>query len=161
MNTSQMERIWIFASEKVISESLGNEIVSEIKLFLSQWKAHGKPLASNVEILGNHFIKIAVDESFENASGCSIDTMVKFIQSIESEFSINLTDRSLVYFRNDKNEIFSDKFQNVKNLIRSGKINEKTLVYNTAVNNSSEFGNSWISVAKDTWLKKYFQNIHV
>ncbi len=153
-------KVWIFASPKSISKDISAEILTHIDAFLKQWKAHGKELKSFKEFIDGHFLIIAVDESFEQATGCSIDSMVHFIAEIEKKYQINFTDRSLVYYRLNE-EVKSTNFLNIKELVHSGEIDENTPVYNNSIINGKQLKSEWIETAAKTWLKKYFQNSSV
>ena len=94
---SEESRIWIYAAEKALSQDQQNYIINGISEKLKDWNAHKKPLTAGVKILENHFIVIALDESKNGASGCSIDTLQNTIQNIEKELSIPLMNRLNVF----------------------------------------------------------------
>lgn len=152
------DRIWIFSSSNDLNSQIQDQIITQIESFLSQWEAHGKELVSRVWIENDRFIIIAVNESFEKASGCSIDKMMKFISQIEQRFELNLTDRSLIYYENENESIISQKFNEIRGSVNSGKISENTIIYNTAINSGSQFKNDWKLKAGESWISKYFQN---
>jgi len=97
-------RIWIYASEKALTEDQQSHILTYIAEHLKGWNAHKVPLTAGVTILENHFIVVALDEGKNGASGCSIDTLQKTIQELEKELSISLMNRLNVFCRID-NEI--------------------------------------------------------
>ena len=90
-------RIWLYAAENPLSKDQHNYILNVISEDLKVWNAHKQPLTAGVSILENHFIVIALDESTNGASGCSIDTLQKTIQKIEKELSIPLMNRLNVF----------------------------------------------------------------
>ena len=90
-------RIWLYACEKALTQSQQDYILNIISEELKGWNAHQQPLTAGVTILENHFIVVALDESKNGASGCSIDTLQKTIQKIEKEFSISLMNRLNVF----------------------------------------------------------------
>ena len=97
-------RIWIYASEKALTTEKQSHILNYIAEHLKDWNAHNVSLTAGVTILENHFIVVALDESKNCASGCSIDTLQKTIQELEKELSISLMNR-LNVFCNIDNEI--------------------------------------------------------
>ena len=97
-------RIWIYASEKTLTNEHQIHILNYISEHLKGWNAHKVPLTAGVTILENHFIVVALDEGKNGASGCSIDTLQKTIQELEKELSISLMNRLNVFCRID-NEI--------------------------------------------------------
>ncbi|MBT3612617.1 MAG: hypothetical protein HN522_06740 [Flavobacteriales bacterium] len=90
-------RIWLYAAENALSKVQQTYILKVISEELNGWNAHKKPLTAGVSILENHFIVIALDESKNGASGCSIDTLQNTIQKIEKELSIPLMNRLNVF----------------------------------------------------------------
>ena len=90
-------RIWLYACEKALTQSQQDYILNIISEELKGWNAHQQPLTAGVTILENHFFVVALDESKNGASGCSIDTLQKTIQKIEKEFSISLMNRLNVF----------------------------------------------------------------
>ena len=90
-------RIWLYASENALSKDQQKYILNIISKDLIGWNAHKQPLTAGVTILENHFIVIALDESKNGASGCSIDTLQNTIQKIEKELSIALMNRLNVF----------------------------------------------------------------
>ena len=90
-------RIWLYAAENALSKDQQNYILNVISEDLKGWNAHKVSLTAGVTILENHFIVIALDESKNGASGCSIDTLQNTIQKIEKELSIALMNRLNVF----------------------------------------------------------------
>jgi len=90
-------RIWIYAAENALSKDQQNYILKIISEELKGWNAHQQPLTAGVTILENHFIIIALDESKNAASGCSIDTLQNTIQKIEKGLTLSLMNRLNVF----------------------------------------------------------------
>ena len=90
-------RIWLYTAENALSKDQQNYILNIISEDLKSWNAHKKPLTAGVTILENHFIIIALDESKNVASGCSIDILQNTIQKIEKELSIPLMNRLNIF----------------------------------------------------------------
>ena len=67
--------------------------------FLNQWTSHGNDLQAGVNLPYDRFIVLGLNESIQSASGCSIDSSVRFIQSIEEQFDIVLLDKMNVTFK--------------------------------------------------------------
>ena len=94
-------RIWIYASEKSLSQNQESYILKFISNHLQNWEAHQLPLTAGVTILEHHFIVVALDESKNKASGCSIDTLQKKIQEVEKVLSISLMNRLNIFCKID------------------------------------------------------------
>ena len=95
--TAEQSRIWIYASEQKLTQDQEGHILKHISTHLQNWEAHKVPLTAGVTILDNRFIVVALDESENGASGCSIDALQKLIQNLEQELSISLLNRLNVF----------------------------------------------------------------
>ena len=95
-------RIWIYQSNRSFSEVELVEIRAALDQFLSEWTAHGSDLNAGYEIPYNRFIVIALDQSIAGATGCSIDASVRFIQSLEQKYTVDLLDKMNVSYKQVK-----------------------------------------------------------
>lgn len=149
-------RVWIYQANKQLSASEQVLIGEKCNAFLQQWAAHGQSLKSSFQILHDKFLVISVDESFNQASGCSIDASVALIKEIEQELSINFFDRTQVSFLID-NEIVDIPMADLKTQVANGTIQSNTLTFNNLVADIKSFNHDWKVEAKNSWLKRYFQ----
>ena len=65
----------------------------KLELFLSSWAAHSKKLHCNGTILFGQYLILSVNEDLENASGCSIDSSVRFVKALGQELDIDFFNR--------------------------------------------------------------------
>jgi len=94
-------RIWIYASERQLSYEQEQYILKSISDHIQNWEAHKVALTAGVTILEHHFIFVALDQSKNKASGCSIDTLQNKIQEIEKVLSISLMNRLNIFCKID------------------------------------------------------------
>jgi hypothetical protein len=94
-------RVWVYLSNRLLSKEEQGGITRELKAFVAQWAAHGHQLQASAQILWNGLIVLAVDETVEPASGCSIDSSVNFIRSLGNRFNFNPFDRTVFAFLKD------------------------------------------------------------
>ena len=148
-------RVWIYQSDKILSDRDCKLILEQAKSFLIQWSAHGSGLKSSAKIFHNRFVALFLDEQHTQASGCSIDSSVNFIKSIGAQLGINFFDRSKVAFLID-DEIYIESLSKLKEKVAEGVIDENTLTFNNLVGNKKEFIDQWQVAASETWLNRYF-----
>lgn len=150
-----MERIWIYQSNRELSDQ--ERVLAQNKLqgFTEQWKAHGKELAARAEIRHNRFIILFLNEDLEAASGCSIDSSVRFLKAIEEELGIDLFDRMQTAYL-DGDAVKAASRAELENLLATGEITEDTLVFDNTVTNSDELAARWIVPIKDSWHSRVF-----
>ena len=91
-------RVWIYSSDQEIPDQSIPEIHQEIQAFAKNWLSHGSGLKATGGILHNYFIVLLVDEISNKPGGCSIDTSVKFIQSIGEKYNVNFFNRRIFHY---------------------------------------------------------------
>lgn len=149
-------RIWIYQADRKFTEEEIKDIQQLTKVFLNNWAAHGNKLACSAKIFHNQFFVLTVFEDFQQPSGCSIDSSVHFVQSLEEQFNISFMDRSKVAFIID-GEVYLEPLPQVKNRIAEGFINEDTLTFNNLIDKKEDLETKWIIPAKKSWLNRYFK----
>ena len=153
-NLPDESRIWIYqANRKMSDEEIAN-IEERTREFLSQWTAHGADLEAGFEIRYNRFIVIGLNQSSASASGCSIDASVKFIQSLEKEYGIDLLDKMNVTFYNG-NYIAHKSLSEFKAMAKARSISKNTVVFNNLVDNKSDYKEHWEVPAKYSWHSRF------
>ncbi|UXP33174.1 hypothetical protein N6H18_04295 [Reichenbachiella agarivorans] len=148
-------RVWIYQASKELDTQDIDLIQQAAEPFLNSWAAHGAALKSAFKVLHNKFLIITVDESFNQASGCSIDASVGLVKKLEQTLHTTFFDRTKVCFMVG-DEIFESPLTELKSLIQQGKITKNTLTFNNLVPNIKEMKEGWMVPAQDTWINRYF-----
>ena len=152
---SEESRIWIYQSNRTLSIIEINEIESKIKDFLISWTAHGSDLQASFIIKYSRFIVISLNESFNLATGCSIDSSVRFIQELEAEYGVSLLDKINVSYRHGEFIAYKPLIE-FKKMIKNRSISKKTIVFNNLINSKSEFLNNWEVPIEESWHNRFF-----
>jgi len=148
-------RVWIYQSDRELTSSEQDIIDEHVVKFLNDWAAHGSGLQSSGKIFHNRFLVLLVDEAQAQASGCSIDSSVHFVQSLESKLGVNFFDRTKVAFLSE-GEVFLEPLVNIRNRTTNGKIYQDTLTFNNLVRDKNEMEEKWMVPVGETWLEEYF-----
>ena len=107
-NFPDNSRIWIYTSNRIVSEADQQEMSGPVRDFLEKWAAHGTQLAAAGAWLNGYQLVIALDESVAGASGCSIDAQTRFMRQLGEEYSIDWFDRmSMIIEEEGKTERIS------------------------------------------------------
>jgi len=147
-------KVWVYQSDREFTSEEVINLKTTIDSFLKEWAAHGKSLKGAVDIFYNRFIVIGVDQEYESASGCSIDSLTRFIQQLEKEFSISLLNRTQVAFKSVSN-IETTSLSDFQKLLNEGMINEETIVFNNLVATKEEFLKNWEVPVKESWHRQF------
>ena len=153
-NLPSNSRVWIYQSAREFSNKEVDFIALKSEDFINQWTRHGDDLKGSFTIKYRQFLILSVDESFNNISGCSIDSSVRFIQELEKELQLDLMNKMNVTFKNNDtiNLVNLAAFQK---FAKDGKIGQETIVFNNMVNTKEDFENNWEVPAKKSWHKRF------
>lgn len=143
-------RVWIYQANRGFSQDELEEIKPKINQFLKQWTVHGKALKAGFEIRYKRFIILGLDESQANASGCSIDASVHFIQNLEQKYNVDLLDKMNVSFKNG--EFVAHKpLLDFKKMVKQKAVSPQTIVFNNLVNTKQEYKEFWEVPMTESW----------
>lgn len=98
---SPSSRVWYYLADQTFDGTESDYIQSRIDEFVSiQWKSHGAKLNATGVLLNNQLIALSVDDNSLDASGCSIDSSVKFIKELGAELNVDFFNRLYVLISN-------------------------------------------------------------
>ncbi len=148
-------KIWIYQSNRKFSDAEFSEIETDVISFLEKWESHSVGLESSYQMKYNRFIIVAVNQDVQAATGCSIDSLVQFIQKLEQKYSVDLLDKMNVTFKNGEH-IAHKTLIDFKKMAKEKAVTENTIVFNNLVNSIEEFNESWEVPAMDSWHSRFF-----
>jgi hypothetical protein len=94
----------------------------------------------------DHFIILAADEHYAEASGCSIDDSVRTIRAASERTGLNFLDRTTVAFKKGES-IDLVAINDLKSGLSEGKWNADTLVFNNLVPSAGQLS-EWVVPAR-------------
>lgn len=153
-NLPNNSRVWIYQSDREFNSQEIEFISAKAEDFINQWTRHGDDLKGSFTIKYNQFLVLAVDESFNNVSGCSIDSSVRFIKELENELQLDLMDKMNITFK-DNDTINLVKLSDFQRFAKEKRITKETIVFNNMVNTKEDFESSWEVPAKESWHKRF------
>ena len=121
--------------------------------FVVGWKAHGARLAASYRLIADQFLIIAVDESQQQATGCSIDKSVHLLQEFGNKENLDFFNRMLVHVM-ENGTFTSYSTSELKDAIAQGIVGPNTQVMNTTATTLAESGMGTIDLA-DSWAAKF------
>ncbi|MBO9153703.1 hypothetical protein ACFOTA_15900 [Chitinophaga sp. GCM10012297] len=150
-NFSPESRVWIYQSNRPFSAQESAEIEEQLHQFTAQWNSHGTPVKGWGRLLFDQVIVLMADEAEAGVSGCSTDSSVRIIKSMERQYNVNLFDRLALGF------VVKDKLQllplaQVSYALEKGYITPDTLYLNNTVQTKGELEARWLTPLKNSWL---------
>ena len=149
-------RLWIYQCNRSFNSIEAESIESKLIDFISTWEAHGKPLSASYDFPYNRFVILALDQSINEASGCSIDTSVRFIQSLEKEYDVDLMDKMNVSFKQGEFVAYKSLTE-FRKMVKQKAVSKNTIVFNNLVTNIHEYKANWEVPAKDSWHNRFIK----
>lgn len=147
-------RVWIYQSSRSFSAEEVEEVRQLLDEFITQWTAHGSQLRAGYDLPYNRFIVLGLDQSHASASGCSIDSSVRFIQALEQKFQLELLDKMNVSYK--QGEFIAYKpLKDFRKMAKDKAVSLNTVVFNNLVTNKHEYLNHWEVPASESWHGRF------
>lgn len=152
---SDEARVWVYQANRLFEQQELAEVMGKAQTFLTDWASHGNPLQGSATILHNQFLIIAVEESFQGATGCAVDASIQFIRELEESMQLSMLDRTQVAFQQDGENIVVPLAQ-LPTRIRQGTINAEMLTFDNTITKKQDLATKWLIRAEDAWFGRYF-----
>lgn len=147
-------RVWVYQSEREFTQEEIDFISKNAIQFIENWTKHGSDLQGSFTIKYNQFLVLAVDEGFNDVSGCSIDASVHFVQELEKALKVDMMNKMNISFK-DGNNINIVKMSLFKEFAKENKVNADTVVFNNMITIKGDFENKWEVPANQSWHKRF------
>ncbi|MFN9783129.1 MAG: ABC transporter ATPase [Sphingobacteriales bacterium] len=148
-------RVWIYQADRRFTMQEALQIEAMLDGFVEQWNTHGTPVKGFATMFFGQFIVLMADESGATVSGCSTDSSVRLIKSIEQTFQVALFNRQLLGF------VMKDNIQllplaQLSYAVEHGFVTRDTLYFNNTVQTKAELQEKWMIPAGNSWLSGKF-----
>ena len=146
-------RVWIYQSSRFFMMSEALTIEEMMEDFIINWKTHGEVVKGYANMFFGQFIIIMADESLSGISGCSTDSSVRLIKSIEEKFKVDMFNRqNLAFVLNEKVQLLP--LSQINYAFENDFINKDTIYFNNIVQTKEELEAKWMIPVKESWLSK-------
>lgn len=150
---SDTARLWVYQANPPFPEEAIPEIEAALQRFAQQWVSHNRQLKATAEVLHNRFVLLMVDESQADASGCSIDSSVRFLKQLQAQYGVDLFDR-MVFSYKDGEAVRTVNRDEFAALYEAGAIDDRTLVFDTLIDSKADFESGWLKPLGESWHKR-------
>lgn len=149
-------RVWIYQANRSFSDQEISELENKLSIFIENWTAHGSDLQSGFLVKYKRFIVIALNQSLNKATGCSIDASVHFIQQLEKDYNVDLMDKMNVSYKQGE-YIAYKTLLDFKQMAKDKAVSKDTIVFNNMVTNIAEFNENWEVPASESWHSRFIK----
>jgi hypothetical protein len=144
-------KVFIYQSNRLLMMSEALQLEELLETFVNEWESHGAAVKGYANLLFGQFVVFMADDTDAKICGRSIDSVARFAQEIEKQFSISLLDRhSLAFVVKDKIQLLP--MSQFKYSIENNFITPDTLYFNNLVTDKKSFLSNWIIPIKQSWL---------
>jgi hypothetical protein len=145
-------RLWIYQSSRLFTISEVLQVEDLLDEFVENWLSHGAPVKGFASVFFGQFIVLMADETETTIGGCSTDSSVRLIKTIETKFQLHLFDRqSLAFVVKDKVQLLP--YTQLAYAVENGFIKPETLYFNNTVQTKADLEENWIIPVKNSWLR--------
>jgi hypothetical protein len=149
-------RLWIYQANRFLSDSELEKMQLELEKLMQSWNTHGKKLETGYAVFYNSTIVLAVNEDYQYASGCSIDSSVHMLKKIGIELNVDFFNRMQVLYQlNTTCHLIS--LNDFIDKIIAGEINKDTLVFDTLAARKSDLPEDVLVSVQQSWHKQFIR----
>ena len=133
-------RVWIYTANRPLDPTEAVFIQENLDSFANHWKAHGSQLKAKARMMNEFTIVFVVDQDQADASGCSVDSSVRFVKELGKELNVDFFNRLNVLIETDNGERKLHPYRKISEL-PSGHA-----YYNPMVQSLKELKEDWFVV---------------
>lgn len=148
-------RLFIFSADRQLNSNDLGKAIPAIEAFLSQWTVHKQEPTVGYQIRYGQFLLVGVDESKLPPSGCSIDSLTRFMKQLGSDIGVEWIDGPEVLYRNAEGVQGISRQQFAK-LAVLGEVDAATTVFNNTIQRLGELDAYWEVAASESWHGRAF-----
>nr|WP_314558531.1 ABC transporter ATPase [uncultured Capnocytophaga sp.] len=147
-------RVWVYQCNRSFTEEEQAQLNTQLQEFINRWKVHGKDLLSAFELRYNRFIVIGASPDAHGVGGCSLDTLARFIQELETQYNVTLLDRMNVSYRQGEYIAYKN-LSDFKKMVKDKAVSAQTIVFNNLVNTKLEYEENWEVPLEESWHNRF------
>ncbi len=149
-------RVWIFGLERSLNDGETRRLEEGLTQFAASWDSHKVAVKAAFKIVLNRFVIIAA-ESTDGVSGCSIDSMVRNLKSLQDSMGLGAPRGNLIFFSDEEGKVQSVDHLSFYDTVDSGQIKPRTKVFDTLVQNLGQLrAGRFEPPFEESWHSKTF-----
>jgi hypothetical protein len=147
-------RVWFFIADRPLTEAEAMQLNEAMSEFVSGWKSHGSALSAGFELRWNALLTVAVDESVESPSGCSIDKVFRLLNDFAAATGIDFLNRLLLLVTKPDGTAHIYTRESATKAINSGELKENTAVADVMHAKLGDFMANPLQSFREHWMGK-------
>ena len=147
-------RVWVYTSNRALSEAETEMVQQRMDAFCAQWTAHNQALKAKAEVFSHQLLILMVDETQAGASGCSIDTSVHFLEALGASIQADFFERMRFGYMDENGALQFVSKPAFSDLVNHGNIHADTPVVNTLVQTKQQLSENWLLPFGQSWHRR-------
>lgn len=145
-------RVWLYTADRLLTSEEQMKLPDAIESFLSDWVAHGQSLRASWRLEGGRCLVVALDEQSPQATGCSIDAKVHWLQALGQQWGIDWMTRNTVMFYDEVASNWQEMpLASFWAARKAGRIHGETEVINSVVSKKLECDPTLVCPFSASW----------
>jgi hypothetical protein len=147
-------RVWIYQANRPLTANETQLIKQTLEAGTLGWEAHGAPLQASFEIRYNQVIVVAVNESVNQASGCSIDASTRWFKELAANLGIDFFNRDLALVRGESLELIP--IGQIKSQVQAGNIRPTDTLLRPLTDQIVSYRSEWLCPVNESYISRHF-----
>jgi hypothetical protein len=147
-------RVWFFIANRNLNSEEAAQLTGVMSEFVSGWKSHGSALSADFDFRWNALLTVAVDESVEAPSGCSIDKVFRLLNDFMTATGIDFLNRLLLLVPSGDETANIYTSSAAKEALEKGTLTENTPVADVMHTTLGSFVNRPLQPFHHHWMGK-------
>ena len=148
-------RLWIYPCSTELSDHQVTEFTRQLETFAEQWTSHSRALNAFAGVWSKRFLVFGLNEDSASASGCSIDSQVRFVKQLGEQARLDFFDRMYFFTTEDKENFTGYSALAFANAYQTGEISDRTLVVDPLVTTKAAAAVGFLKELGDSWHKRF------
>ena len=146
-------RVWIYTADRILTEEEVQLAKNTVQRFVMDWQSHGDPVNGWGDVLHKSVIVLMADETMHGPSGCSIDSSVAMLRTIEKALNIQLFNRMIAcVFQDEQPQLLT--LSALANAYSHNEVDDNTKIVNSMAHNKANYESDFIQpLGKSFWMK--------
>lgn len=151
-------KLWVFSLRERATPDQIAALNKQLSGFITEWRAHGAPVAGSYLLLEDRFLLVAADSRGAAVSGCSIDSLFNAVHDAVRAIPLELADPSIIFFRDGERAIRALPRSEFKTLVKTAEFDRQTPVFNPVLTTVGELRGSGFELPFEAaWHSRAFR----
>lgn len=151
-------RVWLYTADRVLTAQEREALAQSIDAFIVSWAAHGKSLQSSWRLEGGRCLMIGLDESSPEATGCSIDSKVHWLQALGEQMGLDWMGRSqVIHYNATETTWVESSLPQFWAQRKAGQVGAETPLVNGVITNKLDCDPSLVVPFEKSWHEEMWR----